>query len=637
MKYITFLFIAMLTFSSCTDFLDKEPDDMLTLEKVFNNRQNTLEWLSAIYSSVPNTFINYHQEGPLSDDMAPHAGWTGWFAYDIVGKQMGNWNPSSEDNNDYWRVLPKKIRQAQIFIQNVKPIENQNLTVEEAERMKLEARFLIAYYYALLVEFYGAVPFTAEPIDLDAPYDVLMMQQVPVHQVIDWIDNELLEVSKGLPASYTNPTLYGRATSLMCLAVRSRLLLLSASPLLNGNKDYMNHKNPNGEELFYSEYDVNRWQRAANAAKELIDAAHAAGKKLYTVYNPDGTVDPFLSCRGILMTKESAGNTEILFANPNPGDYGAIDRWSIPRSVPGAGSYGVTQSLVDAFFMENGLSPILGYENNDYSKPIINPASGYTETGFSTEPEVRNTGWQECQGNVNPGQVTMAGAYNMYCHREARFYIAVLYNRAWFSKTAEGGRQTMFLKGEQDGGISMDAPRNGYLQNKLAHPDRDNVNVTFPYRPAVNYRLAEAYLNYAEALNECDPGNPDIMKYVNLIRVRAGIPEYGTGAGMITEPQGQEEVRQSIYKERRVELCCESSIRYMDIRRLKIGEEILNRDFYGMNYFGSKLSDDKNDPDAYFVRTRYQTRSFQKKNYWFPVPQSEMDINPNLVQNPFWK
>ena len=119
----------------------------------------------------------------------------------------------------------------------------------------------------------------------------------------------------------------------------------------------------------------------------------------------------------------------------------------------------------------------------------------------------------------------------------------------------------------------MDAPRNGYLQNKLAHPDRDNVNVTFPYRPAVNYRLAEAYLNYAEALNECDPGNPDIMKYVNLIRVRAGIPEYGTGAGMITEPQGQEEVRQSIYKERRVELCCESSIRYMDIRRLKIGEE----------------------------------------------------------------
>ena len=190
MKYITFLFIAMLTFSSCTDFLDKEPDDMLTLEKVFNNRQNTLEWLSAIYSSVPNTFINYHQEGPLSDDMAPHAEWTGWFAYDIVGKQMGNWNPSSEDNNDYWRVLPKKIRQAQIFIQNVKPLENQNLTLEEAERMKLEARFLIAYYYALLVEFYGAVPFTAEPIDLDAPYDVLMMQQVPVHQVIDWIDNE---------------------------------------------------------------------------------------------------------------------------------------------------------------------------------------------------------------------------------------------------------------------------------------------------------------------------------------------------------------------------------------------------------------------------------------------------------------
>lgn len=636
MKYFICLLIGLLSFSSCSDFLDREPDDMLTLEKVFDNKQNTLEWLAGIYSCVPNTYSHFMQEGPLGDDLAPHAEWTGWFANDIVGKQNGNWNPNSDYYKNYWNTLPQKIRQARIFLQNVKPIPSQSLAADEVERMKLEARFLIAYYYSILVEFYGAVPFTTELIDADASQEVLMMKQVPAQEVIQWVSQELLDVSKQLPANYTNNALYGRATSLMCLAVRSRILLMAASPLLNGNKDYINHKNPDGEELLYAEYDENRWKEAARAAKECIDAAHAAGKKLYTVYNPDGTVDPLLSCQGIQFKKETEGNTELLFIRPDAGDFGAIDRWSIPRSAPGAGAVGVTQSLVDAFFMENGLPPILGYENNDYSKPIINAASGYSEKGFSDIPEVRNTQWIECQGDEHPGQVTLAGTYNMYCHREARFYTAVLYNRAWFRKKGENGAVTEFMKDEPDGGISLDAPRNGYLQNKLAHPERDQDPWTFPYRPSVNYRLAEVYLNYAEALNECEPGNPDILEYVNKIRHRAGIPEYGAGAGMILAPQGQDNVREAIHRERRVELCCESSIRYMDIRRLKLGEQILNRDFYGMNYFGTKLSDDENDPDAYFVRTKYQTRSFMKKNYFFPIPQAQIDINPNLVQNPFW-
>lgn len=637
MKNIIYILISILLLSSCSDFLDKEPDDMLTLEKAFSNKQRVNEWLAAIYSSVPNTHGNFMQEGPLGDDMAPHAEWTGWFGAGAVDKQIGNWNPSSSEYHNNWVELPKRIRQAQIFLERVVPLEGQGLSAEEVERMKLEARFLIAFYHALLVEFYGAVPLTLELTPLDAPQDVLLKSQSPAHEVIDWVDQELLALSKLLPASYSNVSLYGRATSLMCLAVRSRILLFAASPLLNGNEDYKKHVNSKGELLLYSEYDASRWNRAADAAKELIDEAHKAGKKLYTVYNADGSIDPFMSCQGILMKKETQGNTEILFARPDIVNTQGIDLWSIPRSVPaGAGAYGVTQSLVDAFFMKNGLPPILGYDNNNYSKPIINEQSGYSEVGFSKDPEVRNTKWIECQGDTHPGQVTLAGTYNMYCNREARFYIAVLYNRAWFRNAPNGGQLTRFMKDEPDGGISMDAPRNGYLQNKLASPDRDTQSWSFPYRPSVNYRLAEAYLNYAEALNESDPGNSDILKYINLIRERAGIPQYGSGANMIPSPQSQKDVRDAIYRERRVELCCESSIRYSDIRRLKLGETILNRDFYGMNYFGTKLSDDKNDPNAYFVRTKYQKRSFLKKNYWFPIPQSEIDINPNLVQNPFW-
>jgi len=210
----------------------------------------------------------------------------------------------------------------------------------------------------------------------------------------------------------------------------------------------------------------------------------------------------------------------------------------------------------------------------------------------------------------------------------------VLYNRAWYRQE---GRTTRFLMGEWDGGPTHDAPQNGYLLRKLVHPDHNCRTNIFPYRPGILYRLGEAYLNYAEALNESDPGNADIVKYLNLIRERAGIPTYGSGPNQIPVPQGQDAMREAIRRERRAELNCETSIRWNDIRRWKIGEETLDGWFYGMNYLGENLSDDDNDPKAFFVRTPYQKRVFEKQMYWFPVPQDEMDKNPNLTQNPFWK
>lgn len=643
MKTLKYLFLAggLLSLSACSDFLDKAPDDMLTLEMIFNDKVRTEDWLAGCYSSIPDTWFYSRQDGPLGDDNNPSIGWLK-FGWGVVDKQTGNWNPSSGDERGDWGTLPKRIRSALIFIENVKPNEAQLVTQKEVDLMKLEARFLIAYYYSILVQTYGPVPFNPDKIlPIDAPAEELMATQAPVDSIVNWIDKELVEVSKGLPAVYTDKKKFGRATSLMCLAVRSRLLLFAASPLLNGNTDYKGHVNKNGTEVFPTTYDPAKWKRAAQAAKELIEAAQAAGKSLYKEYNEDGSIDPFQSYQYMLMKKESEGNNEILFARAD-WDHGSLNNHCTPRGCSGNGGYGVTQSLVDAFFMENGLSPITGYRNGDVGQPIINEKSGYKEKGFSTESEFRNTKWIEARENndeKNNGMVTAAGTYNMYCHREPRFYISVLYNRAWYRSE---NRTTRFLVGEWDGGITHDAPQNGYLMRKLVHPDHNSRDGVHPYRPSILYRLAEAYLNYAEALNESEPGNPDILKYLNLIRERAGIPQYGSGKDSngfdkIQAPASQEETRDLIRRERRVELCCESGIRYMDIRRWKIGEETLNRKFYGMNYLGENLKDDDKDEKAFFKRTVYQTRIFTKKNYWFPIPQSEIDKNANLVQNPFWE
>ena len=141
-------------------------------------------------------------------------------------------------------------------------------------------------------------------------------------------------------------------------------------------------------------------------------------------------------------------------------------------------------------------------------------------------------------------------------------------------------------------------------------------------------------------MNECDPGNPDILKYLNLIRERAGVPQYGTGTdsnGFQMIPQnGQDEVRDAIHHERRVELCCESGIRYFDLRRWKEAESVLNQPMYGMNFSGTELSDDPNNPKAFYVRTQYIKRVYERKYYWYPVFQTEIDKDPTLVQAPFW-
>lgn len=549
----------------------------------------------------------------LSDDMTASERWRQW-DWKVIPMLLGEWTPSTDWDGNYWARLPQLIREANIFIENVHPLPEQGISATEVTYMKAEMRFMIAYYYYLLSNTYGPVPFKPNYI---APTDFnladLMEGQRPYYEVVDWVDKELKEVAKILPAKYTEARKYGRATSIMCLAVRARMLLFAASPLVNGNPDYANHKNKDGENLFSTTADKTKWAYAAQACKELIDAAEAAGHKLYTENNPDGTIDPFMSYQNLFLTRYDEGNTEILFARPGGSEYGEYEKHATPQVSGGSGGLGVTQSLVDAFFTENGLP--------------INDDSEYVESGFSGSDETRdNTVWDT---EVNGGAITKSGTYNMYCHREPRFYITVSYNNSYFTQEK---RLFNFFNGSADNPHTHDAPQNGYLIRKKISPDLNVKQGTYKYRPGIVYRLGEAYLNYAEALNESDPGNGDILFYLNKIRERAGIRQYTTGDTdenfIHVDLNDQAEMRKLIRAERRVELSCEG-IRYDDLRRWKEAENVLNGDFYGMNFSGK-------DQSSFYVRTPYLKRVYKKAYYWFPIHQSEMDKNDKLVQSPYW-
>lgn len=636
-KYIALGMIAMFSLSSCSDYLDKEPDDQLTLETVFENKTNMERWLAYIYNATPK-FYNYDGADAVADELAPSVGWESQ-GFKAILYQNGNWTSASGGVINYWETFPMRIRQAYIFIKYAHALPD--VTEKEVNYMKAECRFFIAYFHAVMAMTYGAVPIIRDATE-EIIGETLLLKQEPFNTVVDWAANELLETSKLLPAYYDEDNKYGRITSIICLAMRARLLTFAASPLVNGNQDpdMVNMKNCDGVSIFDSTFKPERWKTAVDANKLLIDEAEKAGHKLYIETIGDD-VDAFQSYQNALMLRYNQGNMEILFPRTYD-DAGYFDRQANPRSMGGAGAIGVTQSLVDAFFMNNGLVPITGY-TNDGATPVINSESGYSETGYSTVDESYKTTWmyatkggteQETEHVIVP-----KNTYKMYCGREPRFYISVLYNEEYHwgkDKSNAKNKFANFFSGGEDGGPSHDSPSAGYLIRKRVDPSAipASSSGTYKKRQGVLYRLAEAYLSYAESLYEYSvamgtytDNETEILDYINRVRYRAGIPQYGKGADQI--PVTEAQLRDLIRRERRVELNCEAGIRFDDLRRWKEAETALNGKFYGMNALAKST-----ERDEYYKRTLYQTRRFI--SYWWPIPQDDIDKNTNLRQLPGW-
>lgn len=636
-KYIALGMIAMFSLSSCSDYLDKEPDDQLTLETVFENKTNMERWLAYIYNATPK-FYNYDGADAVADELAPSVGWESQ-GFKAILYQNGNWTSASGGVINYWETFPMRIRQAYIFIKYAHALPD--VTEKEVNYMKAECRFFIAYFHAVMAMTYGAVPIIRDATE-EITGETLLLKQEPFNTVVDWAANELLETSKLLPAYYDEDNKYGRITSIICLAMRARLLTFAASPLVNGNQDpdMVNMKNCDGVSIFDSTFKPERWKTAVDANKLLIDEAEKAGHKLYIETIGDD-VDAFQSYQNALMLRYNQGNMEILFPRTYD-DAGYFDRQANPRSMGGAGAIGVTQSLVDAFFMNNGLVPITGY-TNDGATPVINSESGYSETGYSTVDESYKTTWmyatkggteQETEHVIVP-----KNTYKMYCGREPRFYISVLYNEEYHwgkDKSNAKNKFANFFSGGEDGGPSHDSPSAGYLIRKRVDPSAipASSSGTYKKRQGVLYRLAEAYLSYAESLYEYSvaTGTYTDNESINSglyyrVRYRAGIPQYGKGADQI--PVTEAQLRDLIRRERRVELNCEAGIRFDDLRRWKEAETALNGKFYGMNALAKST-----ERDEYYKRTLYQTRRFI--SYWWPIPQDDIDKNTNLRQLPGW-
>ena len=639
--HITAAVAVMAAATSCSDYLDKQPDTELTMDMAFNNREKVNAALSYCYSGIPGpevmTYTGIYPGDQWGDNIVLNHKTSTWYNPSIAMLYDG-FTPSNDDvssGQTWWgyscllQFYPKLIRSAQLFNQRVHALPDQGLTQKDVDNMKLEMRFLVCYYYWMEAMIFGPMPFSPEkPVASDAPEEEYFQKRTPWDEMINWLDKELLALSELLPDKYSETDKYGRATAIMALTVRSQMLLFNASPLVNGSGKCSDFANRDGEKLFPQGYDAHKWVRAADACKLLIDRAHAAGHKLYTEYNADGTIDPFLSCKNLFFKYASGGNEEITF--PYTGRFGGITRldweaWediAIPRTLGHAGFMAVSQSMVDAFFMKNGL-------------PIDDAASGYVETGFSQDIDKRDTQFEGGSGNA--GEVTNAGTYNMWCNREPRFYVDVNFHGQWNKKLKRSLDFMLRHKRENNG--DWNSPVTCYLVRKKVHDDdRGNPGWVSTPRPNFLYRLGIRYPDYAEAVNEAYDSHEkraEALRYLNGIRRRAGVREYSFTADnyqYIRIADTQEAVRKVVRMERRVETFAEGQ-RFTDIRRWVIADQIpeLDGPAEGMNWQSTVDAD-------FFKRTKLldHVRTWDDKWYWMPLPQSEVDKNTNLVQAPGW-
>lgn len=149
-----------------------------------------------------------------------------------------------------------------------------------------------------------------------------------------------------------------------------------------------------------------------------------------------------------------------------------------------------------------------------------------------------------------------------------------------------------------------------------ANPSNNGINI-------ILLRYAEVLLTYAEAkieLNQLDASVYDAINKVRNSRDDVKLPAITTG-------KTQEALRQIVRHERTVELAFEG-LHLFDIRRWKTAATVMQGPVYGMTYISNG--------QPVTVEAVSSTRTFTDKHYLWPVPQKEIDLNPNLLQNKGW-
>lgn len=633
----------VMIYNACQDdYLDVVPDGLATVDKIFNLRQEAEKYLFTCYSYMPRL-------GDLRRNAAFLAGDEMWvpdnrengdyFALEIALGRQRVANPYYDVwQGEYQGGLPfdgseiwDGIRHCNIFIENMSDPNNvPDITDTERERWIAEAKFLKAYYHFYLMRHYGAIPIIKENVSVDAPTPAFDLPRDPYDEGINYIVELLDEAAAVLPPVIADiNTEYGRITSVIARSLKARVLVTAASPLYNGNPDLSVVINNDGTPLYNTTFEANKWQIAADAAKEAIDAAEAAGLRLYefnealTGFDLTDTTVTKLSIRNAITDPESL---EIIWPN--------------------------TQSLTNGAdgLQASAMAPLEVGHNTRVARKVISPTITmaklfYTDNGvpitedkaydFNDILELREAQPDE-RYNIEEGYRTSRLNFD----REPRFYADLGFDGSmWYKRDALGDETKWHIEGKFGDYSGSDHPfffnETGYYCKKLVNwrMTFSNDGGTFETYAWPEMRLADLYLLYAEALNEVSGPSQEVYSYLDQIRERAGldgvVESWAAHSNNPNKPTTKEGLRSIIQQERMIELAFEGQ-RYWDLLRWKRAVQEFNDNVQGWNIKGD------DEASYYQIRTIHLQNFISPRDYFWPLSETSLIRNTNLVQNPGW-
>jgi hypothetical protein len=578
--YIVVTLISIIGLSACKkDFLQKPQGSDMNVDSVFSTSQKAMSAIAMAYSRSLASGINLidwdgnRTYGMIAGSLGDISGelsdlkfnWEDCWTIQRSGMTAddGSGKPRSDDGFNVNFVC---IRQNNLVIDNIDKVKD--MSASEKEQVKAEMETLTAYRYEEMFKRYGGVPIVTKSL---TTADSIKIPRATLQKTLDYIVMLCDEAATVLPDTYPD-NMKGRVTKGVALAIKAEALMFAARPLFNSATSYMN-LGANNNLICFGNVDPSRWQKVADASKAVLDWASSTNSN--HIINTGSPLDDY----GTAVA--TPNNAEVLLAYKNEYvNYTGDGQYYDPRDQE-CGANGMSFYQISQYYKADG--------TNQVWPTVVTPYSDYATKIQEMEPRYKASAmaagidaWNN-PNDVNWNSTSLTNASNWdgiggteACGRRVKFWYHAG-TRKWFE---------------------------------------------FPI-----YRLAEFYLDLAEAYNEL--GQPaNALVNLNVIRTRAGLPS-------ITETN-QVVLRQIIQREWAVEFY-EEGHRYFDVKHWKladIGNGIIGGDkkSFVFTYVNGSCGWVASDYLTYVTKVVY-TGFWNSSQYLTPFPTTEINKG-YLVQNP---
>lgn len=638
-KYLLSILCGILLLPGC-NYLDMVPEkDIETIESLFEQRTKVENWWKGLYSELNRIFADFRVNTAYlgADEFVTCQALYNSTLYNLDGLKIADGLQMSQNPyGSIWYRMYVVIRNCNIFLENVD--HTYNMSEEDRNWWKADVKAVKAYVYFELVRRYGPICLIPQNMPVDLPVKDYQLPRQHVDTCFKEIINLLDESMEYVPKHSQRISNYGHTFSLEAVyALKAKVLLYAASPLFNGNAFYSDFKNKDGELLFNSTYDRNKWLLAAEAADKAAEMCEEGGRALISGTTVKKT-DLLNKMSDIeTMTFSRFTNSEYLLEWKYPSTF---HQFFLPRLVgdddnfdsQALGCLSLSMKMVEMYYTSNGLpidADITWSYNNRY------------KLGSESSP-------------VYEGVIPMnTDVVNLHLRREPRFYASIAGDRMYWQRGTNTADKDYNLlvrahKGEEPWGTQYDfivsnswQNINGYWlkkhlfswYNTLGYSNNLQGNET-----AAIIRLAEVYLMQAEAWNEyLDQPDSRVYDPLDKVRERAGIlpvrEAWGNYSNNPTKVTTKVGMRDIIHQEYGIEFAFEGH-RYWDLRRWLTAHQTMNEKQYGWNVIGTT------DQAFYNYETGpvvvWSSNKFiAPRDYLDPFDAEEILIS-GMVQNPGW-